>query len=244
MMTYRQIIETNCANCSPRWWPKYAYHFTDVTNIVSILSSGMLFSRAQATRKGVMENDKVIDMTEARTTSYARFYFRPLTPTQYYTEGFKHAQIRYDGDLYANVPVPAFLVFDLERMLKTDGVWFSAKSQAGHGSPRYQGENNFSQLPFEKIYSDGPCDNNTLRYRHAEILSPDCYPIDDSLRMILCRNECEKATLLNMLYSEDQKAYYKYKGLIRVAREKAFQRNGLFVDNVVNGNEQEGCSSL
>lgn len=237
IMTYKQTIEKNCENCLPHWWPKYAYHFTDATNIVSILSSGMLFSRAQATRKGVMKNDnaskQVIDMTATRTTSHVRFYFRPLTPTQYHNEGFKHAQLRYDGDINANIPVPVFLVFDLESLLKTDGVLFSAQSQAGHGTPLLQGEEAFSQLPFDKIYSDGPCDGDTRQYRHAEILCPDCYAIDNSLRMIVCRNECEKATLLNLLYSKDQKAYYKYKGFIRVAREKVFQRNGLFVDNVV-----------
>lgn len=237
IMTYRQTIESNCVKYSPQWWPKYAYHFTDVTNIVSILSSGMLFSRAQATRRGVMGNDnaskQVIDMTEARTTSYARFYFRPLTPTQYHNEGFKHAKIRYAGDANANVPVPVFLVFDLESVLNTEGVCFSSQSQAGHGSPKYQGEDSFSRLPFDKIYSDGPCDHEILSYRHAEILSPDFFPIESSLRMILCRNDCEKATCLNLLSSQDPKTYFKYKDLIRVAREKVFQRNGLFVDNVV-----------
>lgn len=236
-MTYKQIIEKNCGKYSPNWWPKYAYHFTDVTNTISILSSGMLFSRAQATRKGIMGNDnaskQVIDITATRTTSYARFYFRPLTPTQYHNEGFKHAQLRYDGDVNANIPVPVFLVFDLDSLLKAKGVLFSARSQAGYGSPVYEGEEDFSKLPFDKIYSNGPCDNDTRLYRHAEILCPDYYQIDDSLRMILCRNECEKATLLNLLYSKDQKAYFKYKGFIRVAREKIFQRNGLYVDNVV-----------
>ena len=172
-------------------------------------------------------------MTEARTTSYARFYFRPLTPTQYYNEGFKHAKIRFSGDINANVPVPVFLVFNLESLLMTKGVLFSAQSQAGHGSPVKQGEVDFSNLPFDKIYSDGPCDEETRRYRHAEILIPGLYQIDSSLRMIACRNECEKATLLNLLYNKDPAAYEKYKDHIRVVRGKMFQRNGLYVDNVV-----------
>lgn len=214
-MTFQQIIEKNCEKYYPAWWPKYAYHFTDVTNIIGILSLGMLYSRAQATRKGVMGNDnaskQVIDMTATRTTSYARFYFRPLTPTQYNNEGFKHIQLRYDGDINANIPVAIFLIFDLESLLKTEGVLFSAEGQAGYGKPLFYGEKAFARLPFDKIYSDGPCDSDTIRYRHAEILCPDYYAIDGSLRMIVCRNECEKATLLNLLYSKDRKAYYKYK---------------------------------
>lgn len=236
-MTYKQTIDTNREKYSPNWWPRYAYHFTDVTNVVSILRSGMLFSRAQATQKGVMKNDnaskQVIDMTTARTTYYARFYFRPLTPTQYHNEGFKHRQIRYNGDVNANVPVPVFLVFNLEKLLTTRGVCFSAQSQAGHGSQIFQGEDAFSQLPFDKIYSDGPCSNDTRAFRHAEIMCPDYYMIDDSLCMILCRNECEKATLLNLLYSDDRKTYYQYKSFIRVGRDNTFQRNGLYVDNVI-----------
>ena len=119
-MTYAEIIQNNCERANPSWWPKYAYHYTDVTNAVSILSSGKLYSRVKAGAKGVMENDnasrQVIDMTETRATSYVRFYFRPLTPTQYHNEGYKHRQIRYDGDINANVPVPVFLLFDLEKL--------------------------------------------------------------------------------------------------------------------------------
>lgn len=235
-MTYKQIIESNCAACSPHWWPRYAYHFSDAANIVSILSSGLLFSRAQATQRGVMENDnaskQVIDMTDIRTTSFVRFYFRPMTPTQYYNEGFKHVALRYDGDPNANVPVPVFLVFNLETLLQTPNVRFSPQGQAGNRRYEFQGEEAFEKLPFDKIYSDGPCDDDTRRYRHAELSCPDLYAIDSSLRMILCRNECEQATLLNLLYDEDRKAYLKYRSLVRIARRDVFQRNGLYVEHV------------
>ena len=85
-----------------------------------------------------MENDnaskQVIDITEVRTTSYARFYFRPLTPTQYYNEGYKHMQLRYSGDQNANIPVPVFMAFDLESLLKKERMLFSPLSQAGYGT--------------------------------------------------------------------------------------------------------------
>ena len=236
-MKYRTIIEGNCTACSPQWWPKYAYHFTDVTNIVSILSLGTLYSRTEAARRGVMKNDnaskQVIDMTDTRATSFVRFYFRPLTPTQYHNEGFKHKDLRYSGDINANIPVPVFLVFDLESLLQTEDVLFSPLGQAGHGNPIFKGEEEFSKLPFDKIYSTGWCEDDSWRFRHAEILYPDCYTIDHSLRMILCRNECEKATLLHLLYDEDQRAYFRYKDYVRVATDHVFQRNGLYVENAV-----------
>lgn len=235
-MTYKQTIEKNCSLFYPEWWPKYAYHFTDVTNAVSILQSGILYSRSQATQRGVMENDnasrQVIDITDARTASYVRFYFRPLTPTQYNNEGYKHIRLRYNDDVYANIPVPVFFIFDLNTLLQTNNVIFSPLSQAGYGNPTYSGEEAFAKMPFDKIYSNGPCDDETRHYRHAEILCPDSYRIDDALISIVCRNECEKSTLLNMLFVQDSTAYYKYKEVVRVARSNLFYRNGLYVENV------------
>lgn len=92
-MTYRDVIDRNCQEHSPvKWWPKYAYHYTDIANAVSILYSGCIYSRVHAKELGIMQNDnaskQVIDMTDHATKSSVRFYFRPLTPTQYYNEGY------------------------------------------------------------------------------------------------------------------------------------------------------------
>lgn len=134
-MNFSDIIKNNCENhCSVSWWPKFAFHYTDVTNAVSILSEGYLYSRADATQLKKMRNDnasrQVIDMTNPNIVSMVRFYFRPLTPTQYYNEGYKHPSLRYDGDENANTPVPVFFLFDLEQLLKLENVSFSETSQA------------------------------------------------------------------------------------------------------------------
>lgn len=236
-MTYAEIIQNNCKKSNPSWWPRYAYHYTDVTNAVSILSSGKLYSRVKAGAKGVMENDnasrQVIDMTETRATSYVRFYFRPLTPTQYHNEGYKHRQIRYAGDSNANVPVPIFLLFDLEKLLLMDGTQFSALSQAGHGNPIYSGIDAFAALPFDSIYSSGYCTAEVRAYRHAEILYPDEFPIESCLKGIFVRNDCERSTLLNLLKDSNRTAFYRYKDIIRVARSETFERNGFFVETIL-----------
>lgn len=88
-MSYRNIIADNCKNHSVvSWWPRFAYHYTDITNAVNILSSGFIYSRLNAQQFGVMKNDnasrQVIDVTNFDTVSSVRFYFRPMTPTQYY----------------------------------------------------------------------------------------------------------------------------------------------------------------
>lgn len=236
-MTYAEIIQNNCRQTNPFWWPRYAYHYTDVTNAVSILSSRKLYSRVKADAKGVMKNDnasrQVIDMTETRATSYVRFYFRPLTPTQYYNEGYKHQKIRYDGDINANVPVPVFLLFDLEKLLSMEETKFSALSQAGYGNPIYSGIEDFAALPFDRIYSSGYCTKEVLVNRHAEILYPDEFPIDTAIKGIFCRNDCERSTLMNLLRDESYRAFGRYKDKIRVARTDTFERNGFFVDTIL-----------
>ncbi|WP_156888550.1 DarT ssDNA thymidine ADP-ribosyltransferase family protein [Proteocatella sphenisci] len=79
MMEYVDIIKENCENhCSVKWWPKFAYHYTDVSNAVSILSSGFLYSRVQSEKMNLMKNNnasrQVIDMTKTGEISNVRFY--------------------------------------------------------------------------------------------------------------------------------------------------------------------------
>lgn len=234
-MTYEEIITNNCQYHSPTaWWPKFAYHYTDITNAVSILNSGYLYSRENANHLGLMSNEnasrQVIDVTRTEALSSARFYFRPLTPTQYYNEGYKHPKIRYSGDEYANIPVPVFLLFDLASVLRSDGVRFSERRQSGYGSPLLEGVEAFSRLNFDYIYSKGAKNFAEEKdYRHAEILGPPAFPIEGSIRNILCRNEIEQTTLLNLLKEKNRKAYNKYKAIIKVCREDMFECNGFFI---------------
>lgn len=95
---------------------------------------------------------QVIDMTNISVLSNVRFYFRPLTPTQYFNEGYKHPALRYDNDSKANVPVPIFFLFDLAKLLSFKGVKFSERRQAGRGADLCEGVEEFSKFDFKKIY--------------------------------------------------------------------------------------------
>lgn len=234
-MNYSETVRENCAKHSAvPWWPKFAYHYTDVKNAVSILDSGFLYSRASAKQLGLMQNDnasrQVIDMTQTEAISCVRFYFRPLTPTQYYNEGYKHPQLRYDDDENANMPVPIFFLFDLEKLLSIPGVQFSELPQSGHGAELKSGSDAFAALPFDKIYSNG-FENfeETKRYRHAEILHPNSMQIDKCLKTILCRNSLERITLLNMLKTQNYRSFLTYGNIIKVCKEDMFENNGLFL---------------
>ena len=235
-MTYQKIIENNCNyHCKVRWWPKFAYHYTDIENALSILHDGLLYSRHDATGLNIMRNDnasrQVIDMTSSRVTSNVRFYFRPKTPTQYHNEGFKHPALRYQGDKNANVPVPVFFAFDLNELLSMDGVCFSEMSQAGGGSPLYNTPEDFARLNFDEIYGNGSMQDVSIekKYRQAEIITPGPFTIDSCLVYVICRNEVEKITLLNLLRMNDKSAYTKYKDKITVCKNDMFENNGLYI---------------
>lgn len=234
-MEYIDIIRENCKkHSSISWWPRYAFHYTDVTNVVSILSSHHLYSRADASQLKIMKNDnasrQVIDMTDSGIISKVRFYFRPLTPTQYYNEGYKHSALRYSYDENANVPVPIFLLFDLSKLLELAGVQFSETSQAGYGAELYSGIDAFEKLNFEYIYDNRYENFNlTRKYRHAEIVVPNSMDIDPYIENILCRNSLEQTTLLNLLKEKSPKAFVKYKDKIKQYKKDLFYYNGVFL---------------
>ena len=196
-MTFHDIIEQNMKKCSVKWWPNYAYHFTDVNNAVNIIKQGFLYSRTIAKEKRLMINDnasrKVIEMTSGEISDFVRFYFRPLTPTQYNNEGFKHSAIRYDKDPFANVPVPIFFFFWLEPLLKNPNTLFTGSSAAGGVTEKKRGLEQFCSLEFENIYANGPYTSEIpevkkreTELRQAEILYPSKYPLPiiSSLAMV------------------------------------------------------------
>lgn len=239
-MNYVDVIRDNIANSSPvPWWPKFAYHYTNITNAVRILEMGRLYSRAKAEQLGIMSNDnasrQVIDMTNSDAKQNVRFYFRPLTPTQYHNEGYKHPLIRYGNDLYANCPVPVFFVFDLPKLLSMPGVTFSETSRAGFGSSEYSTVEDFAKFDFKRIYGSGPMANpeQDKSFRQAELSHPSPMEIDLCLRSVLCRNEFEQSMLLSMLKASNFKIYKKYLPIIKVCKQNMFQRNGLYIDNCI-----------
>lgn len=242
-MDYRNIIQQNInLHARPSWWCKYAFHFTDVSNAASILQTGRLYSRSQALNHNVMLNDnasrQIIDITDSEVTSNVRFYFRPQTPTQYYNEGYKHPLLRFQNDTNANVPVPVFFLFDLEKLMNHPDVAFSEFSQAGHGARLFKGAESFSSLNFGYIY-DNTYDNfrETKSYRQAEMLIPNHIDIDNYLSYILCRNSLEQTTLLNLLKRGSAETLERYKNIIRVRKEDVFYDNGIYINGCEYNND-------
>ena len=91
-MTKEQFLDTfqfklySKFSGTQKWWTKSLFHFTDITNAISILNHGKIYSRKKAVVEGVMQNDNandnVIFHTNDTYKKYVRLYFGPSIPTQ------------------------------------------------------------------------------------------------------------------------------------------------------------------
>ena len=100
-----------------------AYHFTHMSNAVRIIKSHLLQSRNKA--DGVFENSagSNVDITN-KAHGFARFYFVPKSPTQFYNECLGkdvNSDSRYYRKALENglpkCPMPVFFVIDVEELL-------------------------------------------------------------------------------------------------------------------------------
>ena len=230
-------IETGLSEKRRLSWVKYCYHFSDIENIVSILSTGMLYSRNEAIAQGSMINDnasrEVIDGTSSIFKDYVRFYFRPQTPTQFNNEGFRGKNNL--GLLQAHCPFPIFLLFDIVQILNMKNTKFSEMSLAKNNQHQLlTTPEEFENLPFSMIYHNSwmtPEEKgDIISHRHAEIIVSNQVEIDSVLEVILVRSLAEMRTLLYLLPPSIKQ---KYSHKIRIDSQKnAFFGRWVYFEDV------------
>ncbi len=217
------------------WWNKFLFHYSDISNVISALNSGKLYSRHKALALGLMQNDNadddVIDHTGTSAKAFVRFYFGALTPTQYHNEGFKPKNKIIHN---AHCPVPVFLLFDFVKILGRDDSRFSSGNIASSGVDIYSNVEDLDKLEFEYIYHReslyGVPNPSHIKYcRHAEVLIPDELNIYDYLEYVIVRSEAEKQTLLHHL---DMDSKQKLEQKIRVYTNGLFYANRFYIENV------------
>jgi len=241
MKQWQPVIKQHIRTWSIRlgnlgWWPSYVYHFTDIQNAVSILKSGFLYSRIEATRLGMMLVDNaspdVIQQTSTDHLRYVRLYFRPRTPTQFRNEGIRPLNQRVLGG--AHCPIPIYFCFDSLNVLSRDDCEFSDGNMGSLRAHHSGNEDFFSNIPFQlvyqngAIYSEGEKDEIIFR-RNAEVLVPSKLPIDTDLKIIVCRSSAEMQTLLHLLPSDVRR---RWSPKIRLG-ERFYDRRWTFVEEVV-----------
>lgn len=126
----------------------YIYHFTHLFNAIEVIKSRKILSRDRAEELGLLKFDSAgsVVMRSNLAHPFARFYFRPCTPTQYYNEALgadsRLGEMGYGRPIYdeftgekhfprvwkskypkalglglPKCPIPVFFRFDLEEVI-------------------------------------------------------------------------------------------------------------------------------
>lgn len=221
------------------YWPGFLFHHTHLENAVNILESGYLLSRKMAEESGRLFHSSGSTSVLAHTDPYvktcARFYFRPLTPTQFHVEGIR-SQITLQKSPYrdAHCPVMVFLLFDAAEILTRAAVEFSDGNLASTmKANRYQTAAELQALPWKKIYHQGSFDTSRYRditfHKNAEVIVPDRVGLD-ALQYIWCRSSAEKETLTHMLPDEIREKYQQR--IFSSSRYRLFYGEHTYIERV------------
>jgi hypothetical protein len=198
-------------------WPLHLFRSDDVQAAASILNGGVIYSRLRAQEFGVLTHDSaspsVIEHSPEWCKRCVRLYFRPRTPTEYQSEGFRPSD---QLPLGAHRPMPVVMVFDAIPVITAAGAIFTdgnaAKAECKRGSDAVF----LRTIPFEKVYHVGPVAEPKKREiifrRCAEVLVEDEVTLD-KLRRIYCRSQAEYETLMGLLSSAARARHAKRLGV-------------------------------
>lgn len=182
-------------------WPSRLFHHSPIENAATILTSGVLRSRADP------ENCRPLDVAgagviEAREDAHnsVRFYFRPRTPTQFHIEGIRKAGECQYGDA-AHAAVLVMLIFQARAILSDPRVSFTDRNAQQLAAVYGTEEAQFAAIPFDKVYHEGGIagDQSITSHRCAEVHVTSPISLNDTLEAVCCRSNAERETLLFML---------------------------------------------
>jgi len=213
-------------------WPLHLFRIDDVRSAARILERGSVCSRGRAQELGLLSQDAaspgVIEQSPDWLKDQVRLYFRPKTPTEYRSEGFRPRDALTMG---AHRPMPVVLVFDSVALLVADGTTFTNGNAASRAAGRGDSIEFLQSIPFDKVHHEGPLTEPEKREivfrRCAEVLVPNELDLRH-LKHILCRSQAEYQTLANLL---SPPARAKYAQLIGVSA-RVHYRLWSFLDSV------------
>ncbi len=209
-------------------WQGYTYHFTHIENAVSILKTEKILARNLCQNFKDSAGANIIARTSENVKDFARFYFRPQTPTQWHNEGLGKRR----GKIYALCPVPIFFCFNLKRVLETHGskCGISSGNLAALGS-HYGNSTTFLEecFDFDYVYSSlqkvgketflRASQQEFIIYNHLDFTQLNLEDIT-----IICRTNQDKETLLNLLGKDS-----KY--ISRIFKEREIVNEGTLFYN-------------
>lgn len=226
-----------------RYWPKWLFHTSDVGNLVPILESGGLLSRATAVQQDLLHRDiassEMIRSTAESILGRVRLYFRPRTPTHFHTEGFR--PVGQQSPYNVHCPVPVMLIFEAKSLLTREGTLFTNGNAASHGYEIGDSATFLRKIPFAKVYHDDAFTDaqraEIVFHRNAEVLVSEPLPLKDNLTHVICRSWAEAETVRSWISSSSSPNRDWFKSLVRANTQrgkglKMFFKRWTFVDTV------------
>ena len=181
-----------------KWGNGYIYHFSHVENAGEILRASKIYSRNYAQKINFKDSasGEQIQRTRVAVHDYARFYFRPLTPTQWHNEGL--GRRRYDDN--PKCPVPIFFKIKVADILEknSENICLSNGNLSSDWAKYGNSYDFLKSFDFLNLYSEF---GNTY-FKSAsqqEFIVKDYLDLSVLEYEIICRNEQDKLVLLNLL---------------------------------------------
>jgi hypothetical protein len=202
-------------------WKGSIYHFSHIDNAVEIIKNRKIQSRNKANIKGDAAGNVVHRRGDAH--NYARFYFRPQTPTQFYneflgkntTDGYEtHGNwiSWYDkarGLGFPKCPIPIFFRFSIKEVLfKYEKKCCVSNGNMQADSTQFNSiEKMLDKFNFDYLYSNMSYDKEHNRkymnYSQQEFLVKDELSFNDIFDFeIVCPSEEDRTLLINLLGNE------------------------------------------
>lgn len=206
-------------------WKGYIYHFAHIEAAASIIKSEKIMSRLKVKNLHPKEfkdsaGQVLIDRTDSFILDCARFYFRPLTPTQYHNEGLG-AGIFDDNPI---CPVPVFFVFPLRTVLtKYPNDSYVSNGNLSTGWAEYGKTYDFlKKFDFENVYKKyGETDLQAYkRASQQELIVQEELDFSDIPIKVICRSNQDREMLIKLIPPNSS-----YRDLIKVDRSYYNNRN-------------------
>lgn len=213
-------------------WKGNIYHFSHIDNAIEIIKNRKIQSRNKAVKNSDSAGKGVIDLRHD-AHDYARFYFRPHTPTQFYNEFLgKNTTDGYNSNQYGWVswydkarglgfpkcPIPIFFKFSLKEVLfKNEKKCCVSNGNMQTSSTKFGIlEEMINKFGFDDLYYTPQKyatkeDYNRYRnYAQQEFLVKDELSFDDlSDFEIVCPSETDRTLLINLLGKEHKDIFSK-----------------------------------
>lgn len=215
------------------WWPNCLFRVEPVEAAASILEDGQFLSRAGAIKAGKQKFDSaspaIISGTDDQWKEYVRLYFRPRSPTQFSSEGFRRAENYGYGSC---CPMPIVLVLDAAEILTRAGTSYSNGNLAANAETGSDASF-LRKIPFQHVYHDSWFDPSVkgtiIFHRHAEVIIPDSLDLAP-VRFIGCRTQAEYETFMHLLSPATRQKWARKLGL--GTKANLHFRNWMFVEQV------------